>query len=1121
MPEAFGGMQMRYGAIKTTAVIGCLLASLFAGLATLAQAQDQRPWIGFRADALTPDVVQRKKLTVPFGLLITAVRDGSPALRSGLKSGDVIISADGAPVQRLRDLGEIMKSKKPGDVITFGAVQNGAINQVALTLSTRPAGHNVRRTSSGPGQSSKAELMLETGGHMAIIWMMRFTNDGQYLVTASSDKVIRIWDWQTGTTVRTIRGQIGPGALGRPFAIDLSPDNSTLAVAGWMHANCSRHCGGIRFYDFETGKLVKFRSAHRNITHNVKYSPDGQWIATGSADGDVMLWDAASQEPFATLKGHKSNIYQVGFTPDSQRLVSASYDKVVKIWDVPSGREIATLTGHQAPIRAMSVSPDGRTAVTGDRNGQIIFWDLETYQQLGAPLSYPHEIGSLAFSLDGTRIVFTKGVGRGQNKQRVIDVASRQELVSYDRHRNTTFSSTMHPDGRTVATGDFLGEAHVWDLATGRDRQAMAGVGRSLWATAISFDGSTIAWGQTPRYQNNLRRGPLEYVMQLPGPGRRLGRPRPIEPHEVAAFSRAEARGADLSLRHVRGGLGGLVTYDGALEIAVGGRVVKTYHRGRTDGFRHRSYAVSPDGERVITGGNNGIVLAIDRQGKLMGRYLGHNSEVWSLTPSPDARMLVTGSADQTIRFFNLKTRELVASLFHGTNGEWVMWTPQGFYTGSPGAGSLVGWQINRGYGNAADYVFGEQYRRTLRRPEIVERAMVLLSADAATREFFPDGFSLDLLLQGRPPSIRIMTPDQNQTVFGGRTKISISTDSGGAPVRGFELYVNGRKVKANELPVPTTHPKPEPGRRVHMFEVPLFEGVNDVAVVAKNEFGSTPVDANVLRIKHNGEGALDTRGTLHILAIGVDKYPGLGKTCLGPAGQPTESCDLRFAGKDATTFAATLKAQMGPRHQNIVEHILVNDANVPGAKAPTAANIREALARISAANPNDTVVIFLAGHGEQDLDGKYYFLPTDIKRTSMAATGTGDNILEWSTIQSALTTALGRRLLFVDACQSGTANTERAANDQLLSDARAEKFVAFAATAPEQLAEERPDLGHGLFTYALVKGLKGQALDPRERAIRVYGLGGYLSSTVRQLSNGRQTPEFYSGHGDIVLVRK
>ena len=83
------------------------------------------------------------------------------------------------------------------------------------------------------------------------------------------------------------------------------------------------------------------------------------------------------------------------------------------------------------------------------------------------------------------------------------------------------------------------------------------------------------------------------------------------------------------------------------------------------------------------------------------------------------------------------------------------------------------------------------------------------------------------------------------------------------------------------------------------------------------------------------------------------------------------------------------------------------------------------------------------------------------------------------------------------------------------------ERFVAFAASGAGQLAEERPDIGHGLFTYALAKGLKGEALDKSERTVRVYGLSAYLSRVVRKMSEGRQTPEVQSGLGDAVLIRK
>ena len=51
------------------------------------------------------------------------------------------------------------------------------------------------------------------------------------------------------------------------------------------------------------------------------------------------------------------------------------------------------------------------------------------------------------------------------------------------------------------------------------------------------------------------------------------------------------------------------------------------------------------------------------------------------------------------MRLWNLKTRELIVTLFHGIDGEWVMWTPQGYYMGSPGADKIVGWQINKGAG--------------------------------------------------------------------------------------------------------------------------------------------------------------------------------------------------------------------------------------------------------------------------------------------------------------------------------------------------------------------------------------------------------------------------------------
>ena len=94
------------------------------------------------------------------------------------------------------------------------------------------------------------------------------------------------------------------------------------------------------------------------------------------------------------------------------------------------------------------------------------------------------------------------------------------------------------------------------------------------------------------------------------------------------------------------------------------------------------------------------------------------------------------------------------------------------------------------------------------------------------------------------------------------------------------------------------------------------------------------------LRISQTGEGPLDKRGTLHVVAIGIDQYPGLGNAC-GPNRNAT--CDLTYAGNDAQLFAATIKRELGPRHKKGVKvRLLTNGGR--WADRPTAVNILKAI---------------------------------------------------------------------------------------------------------------------------------------------------------------------------------
>src|SRR5262249_2427718 len=145
---------------------------------------------------------------------------------------------------------------------------------------------------------------------------------------------------------------------------------------------------------------------------------------------------------------------------------------------------------------------------------------------------------------------------------------------------------------------------------------------------------------------------------------------------------------------------------------------------------------------------------------------------------------LVSGSRDQTIRLWNLKTHELIVTLFRGSDGEWLMWTPQGYYTGSPGADKIVGWQINKGRDRVPDYVGADQLRRHLNRADIVEKAIILASAEQAVSESPGTTFKLEELLARPVPRFKILSPLADAVQHGGRATIRIAIEATRDPTK-------------------------------------------------------------------------------------------------------------------------------------------------------------------------------------------------------------------------------------------------------------------------------------------------------------------------------------------------
>jgi WD40 repeat protein len=105
---------------------------------------------------------------------------------------------------------------------------------------------------------------------------------------------------------------------------------------------------------------LRIAAAHRDdLFNSVAFSPDGQWLASGSSDNTVKVWDASSGGLTRSLAGHQGSVRSVAFSPGGRGLASGSDDRTVKLWDVSTGTLNRSLEGHHNWVRSLAFSPDG------------------------------------------------------------------------------------------------------------------------------------------------------------------------------------------------------------------------------------------------------------------------------------------------------------------------------------------------------------------------------------------------------------------------------------------------------------------------------------------------------------------------------------------------------------------------------------------------------------------------------------------------------------------------------------------------------------------------------------------------------------------------------------------
>src|SRR5262249_43534287 len=130
-------------------------------------------------------------------------------------------------------------------------------------------------------------------------------------------------------------------------------------------------------------------------------SPDGTTVALMGPDKRVILWDLAAAKERQSLVGHAGDILCVAFGPARRKiLASGSRDGDVIVWDAATGKEVRRFSIPRTPVFGLAFSPNGKTLAAGLADHTVMMWDLESWQEKAVLRGHTLMVHAVAFSSD-------------------------------------------------------------------------------------------------------------------------------------------------------------------------------------------------------------------------------------------------------------------------------------------------------------------------------------------------------------------------------------------------------------------------------------------------------------------------------------------------------------------------------------------------------------------------------------------------------------------------------------------------------------------------------------------------------------------------------------------------
>ena len=528
-----------------------------------------------------------------------------------------------------------------------------------------------------------AYSVIKKPGHSKTVTSIKLTSDSKYLVSASYDNTIKIWDFYKGNLIRTLRGHSS-----WIISVAITPNDDRIVSSDLD--------GMIKIWDFNNGKEICTIRTYEEDEKSITVT--GSNLITGSTDGTITLWDMKTfrrlQEITVQNGSHSSYINSLVVSADNSLLISGSNDKKIKIWDLEQLKLLKTIEFDEF-VNSLDISKDNNTIIASVWDGSIKFIDLKTgsiSREIGEKLKYvkianlsPNEDLLLIFAgSDGDGEFIIREVSSGDIKRKFYDEGEINDLI---------FSI----DGKYVVSASEDPTIRVWDIETGKIVQAFERAEGHLGAISISNDGKKVLssagnknidiWGLLDGNLKTQLRGHNSTITEIK-----------VSSDKVCTLS-----------------------VDGAVRIwdLKSGKSLKNYNNlhqksNRFPGVffnRTRSLAFSEDSKFFATGTEGGIInLWESDSGRLIKTFTFKKSDpkrigdfkwVDSIDIDPQGNYIAAGCQDGTVRVWEIETGDLIIDktvLTPGMRVTHVQFTKDSNYIGASAISTVIKlWNLKSG----------------------------------------------------------------------------------------------------------------------------------------------------------------------------------------------------------------------------------------------------------------------------------------------------------------------------------------------------------------------------------------------------------------------------------------